>query len=134
MKMHQNKVRRKTPAKILFFSAAIFLFQNIANACGLYEVYGWVRGEELKYKLVLAEKSKSEMVFTPTFQASSKLYPYKNAFVHAKILVKEKFDGMKAKIEKVESIELAVPDPAQLMNRNELQQVKKNPCEKVTSE
>lgn len=82
-----------------------------AAPCGVFEVRGIVRREGMDARLVSAEKSRSEAVFTVRAPESFKLLAYENIAVRAEVVLTRPMDGMAGAPDAVRAVEMRVPDP-----------------------
>ena len=99
------------PAKILLCSVTVLFYASYALACGVYELNGTVRQNEAGTRVVVAEGTMSETSFTFTRREELKLLPYKDAPIRTSVLILTPFNGTRAKVEKIESVDFRVPDP-----------------------
>lgn len=96
----------------LMSSLIVFTFlSGPAQACGLYELEGFVREHKGRAVIFVNEKSKSQVTITAPVNWEAKLYAYMNRPVTATILIDKKFDGTKGSLTAINKIELRVPDP-----------------------
>ncbi|MCM2324252.1 MAG: hypothetical protein NDJ90_13425 [Oligoflexia bacterium] len=102
-----------------------------AMACGTYEVTGWVRAEAVsRFRLVVAEGTASETVFAPASEeVEARLYPYKDAFIKAHVLIPRRFNGTRAAFTKVANIEIVAPDPLRPASASRYRLKAKRVCE-----
>ncbi len=116
-------------AKILCFSLLLFLPVPVF-ACGIYEINGVVRRGEHHYLIVMAEKTKSQMVLETRSSGELSILPYENFPIHAIVSIEQKFDGTLGKIAKVIEIRKRVPDPIHPTADTYLKLKKAEKCEK----
>lgn len=116
-------------AKIFSISSFLLFLSTPTMACGIYQINGVVRSSKTGYKIVVAEGSKSETVFSSSHREEVKLFPYIGLPVSTSVMVLKPFDGTRAQIEKIQSIDLRAPDPLK-GNDSRFELAKKMNCRK----
>ncbi len=80
-----------------------------AQACGLYELRGWVRVSGSDFFLVLNEKSKSEIRLKVPFRKDMKLYGFRNRFVEVQAKLLQPMNGTEGEVAELLEAKLARP-------------------------
>lgn len=103
------------------------LHAAMLEGCGFYKVEGIVREDKLKVKLIVNEKSVSEIKFSAPFNWETKLRAYINDPVTVQLKIEKRPDGTLAEIHSIQEISLRVPDPMSF-KPEDLKLIKKAGC------
>jgi hypothetical protein len=87
-----------------------------------------IRFGESGYRIVVAEQTRSETVFSVPALEAVKLIPYKDKPVRASVLILKRFDGTRAEVAEVEGVALRRPDPLRPAQDSRFTLKKKKTC------
>ena len=98
------------------------------NGCGEYEFQGNARIHNGKVKLIVNEKSLSEIILSPTISDEAKLAPYVNLLVKGEVNISKITGPHNAYIRNFISIDYAESDPLKLTKHTFLVQKRMFKC------
>ncbi len=99
-------------AVLSLLSAPFALGKRAAKTeCRVYTVNGVIRGSAQGFQIVQAEGTRSARTFLVPLQEEPALLPYIDAPVTAHVRVTQAFDATQVTLDRIEKIELRVPDP-----------------------
>lgn len=81
------------------------------TGCGEYEVRGIVRSDNSISRIVVNEKTMSEIIINLPSGLQLKLLPYINRPVTITLILDKKFDGTKGSTQKIINVKSRIPDP-----------------------
>ena len=103
-----------------------------ALACGVYEVTGQVRATDREVRLVVAEGTQSQAVFsTKSAFGQSLLIGFKDQFVKARVVIGRAMNGTEGVFDSIESVVPAAPDLIHGASAQWIVQKKKAVCRKA---
>ncbi len=108
----------------------LYAYSERVKKCDLYHVVGYVKKDAKSIlKLVINEKSKSEIQLFISTSNISKFSAYLDTFISAEVSVNQ-FDGFTGVASDPINIKLSVPDPLLIKNDDSFKLVSKKGCAK----
>lgn len=98
------------------------------NGCGEYQFQGIARIHDGKVRLIINEKSLSEIILLPTISDEAKLAPYVNLLVKGDLNVNKVTGPQTANIRNILRIDFAESDPLKLTKHTFLIQKRMFKC------
>jgi hypothetical protein len=115
-------------AVALFFSLLSFQSLVWAESCGRLELVGLMKFDGLDHILITRTATQSQEKWKMPASAHSKLFGHPERIVRAVVTVTKPSDGTFHEVESLESVELAVPDPARRLNRLAVKYLETKAC------